>query len=264
MGSSLLLFPYGGVRALPTKGKPVQRTESGHPVPAFKLKPPSLVVAVMVEPRKVVGGMAAVEEKTVYKDNWFGRLAIHHLSDSLQVTTGMGNKKKGYESLVEAASMVMRSYDAKRQQELVIQSLNKAFPGFILKMIKFLLPPSKFAREYFATFTTIFFSWLVGCCEVRESEVQGKMEKNVVYISKCRFLESTNCVGMCTNLCKIPSQRFIKDSLGMPVNMVPNFEDMSCEMIFGQHPPEDDPALKQPCYRTSCTAKQIHGVNCSS
>ncbi|XP_026663993.1 beta-carotene isomerase D27, chloroplastic-like [Phoenix dactylifera] len=264
MGYSLFLFPYGGLRALPTKGKLVQRTESGHPVPALKLKPPSSVVAVMVEPKKVVGGAAPVEEKTVYKDNWFDRLAIHHLSEMLQVTTGMRNKKKGYESLVEAASMVMRSYDAKRQQELVIQALNKAFPGFMLKMIKFVLPSSKFSREYFATFTTIFFSWLVGRCEVRESEVQGKIEKSVVYIYKCRLLESTNCVGMCTNLCKIPSQRFIKDSLGMPINMVPNFEDMSCEMIFGQNPPEDDPALKQPCYRTSCIAKQTHGVKCSS
>lgn len=31
-----------------------------------------------------------------------------------------------------------------------------------------------------------------------------------------------------------------------------DFEDMSCEMIFGQQPPEDDPALKQPCFRTKC------------
>jgi hypothetical protein len=38
----------------------------------------------------------------------------------------------------------------------------------------------------------------------------------------CRFLEETNCVGMCTNLCKIPSQTFIKHSLGMPVDMVPS------------------------------------------
>ncbi|CAL9072163.1 unnamed protein product [Musa textilis] len=214
----------------------------------------------------------------------------------------------------------------------------------------------------------MFFPWLIGRCEVRKSEIKGKSEKNVVYIPKCRFLESTNCVGMCTNLCKIPSQKFIQDSLGMPVYMVPsslyiwistmsisnykrrifqnkcvkhflsaslldfsrrlvplsevlcamskdglykpllcstffhssrclrrnclfvsslplhwtlfipegnlcsnsinkmvartdkilavkespNFEDMSCEMIFGQQPPLDDPALKQPCYHKSC------------
>lgn len=30
-----------------------------------------------------------------------------------------------------------------------------------------------------------------------------------------------------------------------------DFDDMSCEMIFGQDPPasNDDPALKQPCYK---------------
>lgn len=37
-----------------------------------------------------------------------------------------------------------------------------------------------------------------------------------------RFLESTNCVGMCTNLCKIPCQRFIQDSLGTAVYMSPS------------------------------------------
>jgi len=38
----------------------------------------------------------------------------------------------------------------------------------------------------------------------------------------CRFLEEANCVGMCINLCKLPTQSFIKDSLGMSVNMVPS------------------------------------------
>jgi hypothetical protein len=38
----------------------------------------------------------------------------------------------------------------------------------------------------------------------------------------CRFLEETDCIGMCTNLCKVPSQTFIKHSFGMPVNMVPS------------------------------------------
>jgi beta-carotene isomerase len=32
--------------------------------------------------------------------------------------------------------------------------------------IKVMMPPSRFSREYFAAFTTIFFPWLVGPCEV--------------------------------------------------------------------------------------------------
>ncbi|XP_042409638.1 beta-carotene isomerase D27, chloroplastic-like [Zingiber officinale] len=203
------------------------------------------------------------KESYKYKDNWFDLLAIHYLTKAIQATTGTSNKKQGYEGLVEAAVMISKKHGTKAQQNLVIQTLQKAFPVAILTMIKILLPPSTFTREFFAAFTTLFFPWLIGPCEVRESEVKGKTEKNVVYIPKCRFLESTNCVGMCTNLCKIPCQSFIQDSLGMPVYMNPNFEDMSCEMIFGQQAPIDDPSLKQPCYRKSCIAKQTHGVNCS-
>ncbi|KAK8654253.1 hypothetical protein V6N13_128224 [Hibiscus sabdariffa] len=49
---------------------------------------------------------------------------------------------------------------------------------------------------------------------------------------------------------------------GCPRNT--DFEDMSCEMIFGQDPPapNDDPALKQPCYKL-CKANQMHTVKSS-
>lgn len=35
------------------------------------------------------------------------------------------------------------------------------------------------------------------------------------------------------------------------MNLIADFDDMSCEMIFGQDPPaaSDDPAFKQPCYK---------------
>ncbi|KAM0936620.1 putative beta-carotene isomerase [Dioscorea sansibarensis] len=158
----------------------------------------------------------------VYEDNWFNRLAIQHLSQSVQDTTGMRSEKEGYEGLIEASSMVAKNFGSKGQQDLVIQALHKAFPSLLLNMIRVILPPSRFSREYFARFTTVFFSWLIGHCQVKESEFEGRKEHNVVHITKCRFLEGTKCVGMCTNLCKIPSQKFIYESLGMPVNMVPS------------------------------------------
>ncbi|TXG63735.1 hypothetical protein EZV62_010729 [Acer yangbiense] len=206
------------------------------------------------------------ERSTVYNDNWFDRIAINHLSQSVQAATGLRNSKSGYESLVEAATAVSRNSNTSQQRELVIQALDKAFPSPILSLMRRMLPQSKFTREFFAAFTTVFFVWLMGPCEVKESaEINGKKEKNVVHIKKCRFLEETNCVGMCTNLCKMPSQTFIKNTLGMPVNMVPNFDNMSCEMIFGQEPPSpsDDPAFKQPCYKL-CKTNQKHSAKCDS
>ena len=54
---------------------------------------------------------------------------------------------------------------------------------------------------------------------------------------------------MCQNLCKVPVQHFFTQELGMPLTMNPNFEDMSCKMIFGQQPPplDQDEASQQPC-----------------
>ncbi|XP_058746021.1 beta-carotene isomerase D27, chloroplastic [Vicia villosa] len=227
----------------------------------LRLKPkPTFVVGVLARPTE-----ETLSKTHVYKDNWFDKLAINHLSKSVQAATGISNDKSGFDSLVEAATVASKKFSPVQQQEVVLDALDRAFPKPILSVIRRVMPPSKLAREYFAVFTTLFFAWLLGPSEVRESEVNGKKEKNIVYIKKCRFLEETNCVGMCTNLCKMPSQIFIKDSFGMPVNMVPNFDDMSCEMIFGQEPPSstDDPALKQPCYKI-CKAKKNHATNCLS
>ncbi|KAL4571931.1 hypothetical protein LXL04_018699 [Taraxacum kok-saghyz] len=200
---------------------------------------------------------------TVYNDNWFDRVAIDYLSKAVQDTTGIRNEKSGYESLVVAAREVFRSFDPIQQRQLVVKALQNATPGPLAFLIKRMLPPSKFSREYFTAFTTMFFAWLVGPCEIRESDFEGVKEKNVVHIKKCRFLESTNCAGMCTNLCKVPSQEFIQSSFGIPINMVPNFDDMSCEMIFGQNPPalQDDPVFKQPCYKL-CNVKNKHDTSC--
>jgi len=100
----------------------------------------------------------------------------------------------------------------------------------------------------------------VGPMEVREQEVGGVLQKSVVHIEKCRYLETSKCAGMCINLCKNPCQSFFKDQLGMPLTMNPNFEDGSCEMIFGVPPPpfEDDPASAAPC-NAACPAARAPG-----
>ena len=49
---------------------------------------------------------------------------------------------------------------------------------------------------------------LVGDMELQEQEVQlpdgtSRVQKSTVYIKKCRYLESSGCVGMCVNMCKV-------------------------------------------------------------
>ena len=48
----------------------------------------------------------------------------------------------------------------------------------------------------------------------------------------------------------LPALQFFTDTFGLPLYMEPNFEDLSCEMMFGQHPPalEADKLYSQPCF----------------
>ena len=43
--------------------------------------------------------------------------------------------------------------------------------------------------------------------------------------------------------------------------MVPNFEDLSCDMIFGQEAPplEQDPVFQQPCFAACSSAAARRG-----
>jgi len=53
-----------------------------------------------------------------------------------------------------------------------------------------------------------------------------------VKIEKCRFLEETKCAGSCMHTCKIPTQAFMQEHMGVPLYMEPNYEDFSCEVRY--------------------------------
>ncbi|CAL9146999.1 unnamed protein product [Musa hybrid cultivar] len=231
---------HGGLRSLPGSRRP-QGMELGQQRPPSRNLRRSVVVMRVTTDERVVAA-AAPRDKTVYKDNWFERLAIHHLSSAIEATTGMTNKKEGYESLVAAAIMISKKFDTKAQQGLVIRSLQEAFPSAILTMA------NKDFTSTFNIFKRVLCSfhyhvlpladWPLRDWKSRNLKSRGNQRKmwftspNADFVIlnlfkkknflPCRFLENTNCVGMCTNLCKIPSQKFIQDSLGMPVYMVPS------------------------------------------
>lgn len=79
----------------------------------------------------------------------------------------------------------------------------------------------------------------------------------------CRYLAESNCVGMCVNLCKAPVQSFFTEELGMPLTMSPNFEDYSCDMVFGLTPPplDEDEAMRQSCLQ-QCDTALFRDVQC--
>lgn len=194
-----------------------------------------------------------------YNDNLFDRLFIWLLSRKMAIALGKSTTQSGYDGFVDLSQQIMQGRNAAQQQDLVSVVLKSLVPAPILKIIRTFFSPTQLVCELNAWFATILFEWLVGPCEVRAIEVMDKngkprSQRSEVYIKKCRYLEQSGCVGMCINMCKLPTQSFFTQDFGIPLTMTPNFEDLSCEMVFGQLPPplETEAAYHQPCLIGQC------------
>ncbi|KAL0409203.1 UNVERIFIED_CONTAM: Beta-carotene isomerase D27, chloroplastic [Sesamum radiatum] len=210
------------------------------------------------------GEPAPMGQKTKYNDALFEKAFMTLFARKMEkFARGTGEeegRKKGwfdydYESFVEVSKRVMVGRSRLQQQQVVREVLLSMLPPGAPAQFRKLFPPTKWAAEFNAALTVPFFHWLVGPSEVVEVEVNGVKQKSGVLIKKCRYLENSGCVGMCVNMCKIPTQDFFTNEFGLPLTMTPNFEDMSCEMVYGQVPPkfEDDPASMQPCLSDFCS-----------
>lgn len=160
-----------------------------------------------------------------------------------------------YDGFVELSREIMRGRSTKEQQETVASVLSGLLPPQSPERFRKWFPLNRRNAEFNAWITTLGFTWLVGPSELTDVQVefQGNQEtwRSGVHIKKCRYLENSGCVGMCTNMCKIPTQRFFTDMFGLPLTMNPNFETLECDMIFGQAPKplEEDEVYNQPCLR---------------
>jgi hypothetical protein len=187
----------------------------------------------------------------------------------MAIAVGQPTDVPGYEGFVELSRQIMRGRNAQEQQQVVAIVLQSLVPGAALYLIRTLFSPTRLVCELNAWFATQLFEWLVGPCEVQSVEVtdakgQSRLQRSGVQIKKCRYLESSGCVGMCVNMCKLPTQRFFTEDFGIPLTMTPNFDDLSCEMVFGQMPPEPehDPVYQEACLVTECSMANPTAATC--
>ncbi|MEM6449253.1 MAG: DUF4033 domain-containing protein [Cyanobacteria bacterium P01_D01_bin.105] len=207
-------------------------------------------------------------QNTLYRDNVFDRFFIWLFSLKMANAINAKTSLSGYAGLVDLSKKIMQGRDAKQQQAAVAKVLRSIVPPPVLWLIRTLFSPTRLVCVLNAWFAAQMFEWLVGPCEVTEAEVinaagDKRTQSSAVQIEKCRYLDESQCVGMCVNMCKLPTQAFFTEKFGIPLTMTPNFEDFSCQMIFGQMPPspEKDEALTQPCL-ADCTTGQPVSKSC--
>lgn len=208
-------------------------------------------------------------QKTIYKDNLIDRLFIALFSRKMARALGTKTVFKGYDGFVALSQEIMKGRNSQQQQELVEVVLKSLIPAPFLFLTRKLVKPNRWVCESNAWFAKVLFPWLVGECEIYEAEIittdnQKISQKSGVKMKKCRYLEESGCVGMCINMCKMPTQKFFTESFGIPLTMTPNFEDLSCEMVFGQNPPplETEDAYYQPCLQNDCPTAITEAPKC--
>ncbi len=113
-----------------------------------------------------------------------------------------------------------------------------------------------------------FIGWLIGDTEritvdVPKDAMPELLHDDVTWESgtkllECRFLQESGCKSTCLHLCKLPTQAFFNEELGLPLRMTPNFDDCSCTFEFGLRPlpVDEDPAFSTPCWVTCSLAKE--------
>ncbi|KAI4326458.1 hypothetical protein MLD38_031771 [Melastoma candidum] len=166
---------------------------------------------------------------------------------------GWDSDKPGYDGLIDVARRLMMKGTNADAKDAAVRILRALFPPLVLELYKLLVTPiggGKIAAVMVARVTALTCQWLMGRCMVTSIDLpDGTHCQSGVFVERCKYLEESKCVGICINTCKLPTQTFFKEYMGIPLLMEPNFEDYSCQFRFGvpAPSPELDSALKEPC-----------------
>ena len=158
----------------------------------------------------------------------------------------------------------------------------KAFGAFLR------LFPRWFAARHAASVTPLILPWLVGDAEVNDVPDDVVLDatpgdvpssalaaalglpkeragyKQGVLLKRCRVLEETGCAAVCANVCKVPTQKFFTEEVGLPVTLTPNYETFECQFSYGATPPalSEDAAFSTPCFRQCPVSETLREDAC--
>ncbi|KVI12547.1 protein of unknown function DUF4033 [Cynara cardunculus var. scolymus] len=187
---------------------------------------------------------------SIEEESMIDRTGVNSNGERENITNEVGwdSEKPGYDGLIDVANRLMLARTNSQTQEAAVRILRSLFPPLLLELYKILIAPiaqGKLAALMVARVTALSCQWLMGSCTV--NSVDGSSLPTGVFVERCKYLEESKCVGICINTCKLPTQEFFMDYMGVPLLMEPNFNDYSCQFKFGVLPPQQDATLKEPC-----------------
>jgi hypothetical protein len=153
----------------------------------------------------------------------------------VQKEIGFVSAKEGYDGLIEEARyyQLKPGVTGEDQQRMVRNVLTIIAGPAVPPVYRTFMAPWPWAPFLTAFFTPPFFKFLVGPNQLDE---RSDGTPGGVYVERCRFLEETNCKGLCLNMCKLPTEQFFAETLGLQMAMEPDFDTYECRLSFGLPP----------------------------
>lgn len=172
----------------------------------------------------------------------------------MQREIGFASQKEGYDGLIEEARyyQLKPGITAEDQQRMVRTCLTTIAGPLVPPVYRTFMAPWFWAPVLTAFFTPPFFKFLVG---PNRLDVRDDGKPGGVYADRCRFLEETDCKALCLHMCKLPTQQFFKETLGLDMTMTPDYDTYECRLSFGLAPKsiEEDDSIPQGCLK-GCNA----------
>nr|QCL07941.1 chloroplast carotenoid isomerase [Nervilia fordii] len=209
--------------------------------------------------------------KREYKPGFVDNILMSFFRKKMTEEVGWDSEKVGYDGLIEVVNRLMMERRSNLQiEQSAVRILNSLFPPLILVFFKILIAPmgeGKLASMMAARATAWSCQWLMGASSVNSIDLpDGSSCSSGVFVERCKYLEESKCVGICINTCKLPTQTFFMDYMGIPLYMEPKFSDYSCQFNFGVLPPprSSDSALREPCLEVCPAANRRKELNKST
>lgn len=201
----------------------------------------------------------------------FERLLFKRFADSVAVELDDGTSSANtYNELMSQINRMTFTRPIKKVNDQGKNMLVRLFPNWLLPMYKVLIhkPFPQFSAWMNCWVTHWTTNWLMGKSDVYDLILpDGSIGKELgLKVEKCRFLESTRCVRTCLYACKVPTQSFFMEEMGLPVTLRPNMTDYSCKFEFGITPVplEQDDISKSSCLAICTQATRRPPLSSSS
>ncbi|KAJ3691866.1 hypothetical protein LUZ61_021030 [Rhynchospora tenuis] len=197
-----------------------------------------------------------------HKPGLLDHVLLNFFRTKMVQEVGWDSERAGYDGLIEVANRLMKGKSNQETQLSAVRVLKSLFPTWLLVLFKMLVAPiadGQVASMMVARATALSCKWLMGSCSVNSVVLpDGNSCSSGVFVERCKYLEESKCIGICINTCKLPTQAFFKDYMGVELYMEPNFEDYSCQFNFGVPAvsPAVDKAMKEPCLEICTNANR--------